>query len=410
MAAIESRRTPMVSLLSANTISLVGSMLTIVALPWFVLQTTGSPSKAGLVGVAATIPRLLAGVFGGTLVDSVGPKRMSSVADLMSGLGIALIPLLHHTIGLAFWQLLTLVFIGNLLNNPGVTSRRAILPELAELAQIKLERVNSAFESINNVSRLVGAPLAGILVALLGASNVLWIDALTFVISAVTVAVGVPDPPVAAKSERRQHYWCQLAVGFQFLRGDRVLLWMAIALMFNNPFVVAFTPVILPVYVKQAFGSATEVGLLIASIGAGAVLGAVLYGTIGPRLPRRPTWLFVYLIGPLEYWALLLHPPLPVLVGLLFMVGIATGPINPLMVTVRHERIPLALRGRVFSLFSAMAVAVQPLGIAAAGYAIAAFGLNTTVFAFAAITQGVGIVLILVPALKALDEPLRSRT
>src|SRR3954454_21447685 len=91
-------RIPVLALLGANTISLVGSQLTIVAIPWFVLITTGSAARTGLVAFCELVPSILASFFGGALVDRLGHRRASIVADLVSGATVAVIPLLHTTI------------------------------------------------------------------------------------------------------------------------------------------------------------------------------------------------------------------------------------------------------------------------------------------------------------------------
>jgi MFS family permease len=96
---------PIFSLFTANAISLVGNMLSAIAIPWFVLQTTGSATQTGVTGFFTVFPVVLAGFFGGTLVDRLGYKRTSIIADIASGLTTALIPLLYFTIGLEFWQL-----------------------------------------------------------------------------------------------------------------------------------------------------------------------------------------------------------------------------------------------------------------------------------------------------------------
>src|SRR5947208_7768206 len=116
-------RIPILGLLAANTISQIGSALTFIAVPWFVLETTGSAAKTGLTGVFEALPFIIAGIFGGALVDRLGFKRTSILADLTSGLTLALIPLLYHTVGLAFCQLLALSFLSNLFYTPGSTAR-----------------------------------------------------------------------------------------------------------------------------------------------------------------------------------------------------------------------------------------------------------------------------------------------
>jgi MFS family permease len=87
-------RTPIFALLSAEAVGQVGNMMTIVAGPWFVLQTTGSAAKTGLVSAALVLGSVLPVVVGGPLVDQLGFKRASILADVASAVAVATIPLL----------------------------------------------------------------------------------------------------------------------------------------------------------------------------------------------------------------------------------------------------------------------------------------------------------------------------
>jgi MFS family permease len=397
-------RLPLLALLAANAVSLIGSMLTVVALPWFVLQTTGSPAKTGLTGFFVVLPHFVSGVFGGTIVDRLGFKRTSVAADLVSALGIVLIPLLHVTVGLAFWQLLGLVFLGSLLEIPGLTARRSLLPELAALARQPLERANAGYEGNQYLSLLLGPPLAGVLVSWIGAANVLWLDAATFAVSALVVALAIPSAAVQAARRKSGRYWAELLEGLRFLRGDRLLSALAISLAITNCLGTPFLGVLLPVYVKETFGDASDLGLLIAAYGGGSVLGAIVFAAIGHRLPRRATWIGAYCLVPLQFWVLALDPSLPV-AAVFILVGITGGPLNPLLVTIRHERIPLELRGRVFSTFSAISTVAAPLGMILQGNLIEGIGLHETILALAVTYQIVGLGMLFVPALRAMDRP-----
>src|SRR5260221_7342497 len=188
---IQKNSLPIYSLFTANAISLVGNVLSAIAIPWFVLQTTGSATKTGITGFFNILPVVLAGFFGGTLVDRLGYKRTSIIADIASGVTSALIPILYYTIGLQFWQLMILVFLGALLDTPCSTARSALVPELAEMAQMPIERATSLIHIIERSARLVGAPLSGLLIAWIGTENVLWLDAASFFITAGLVAVGI---------------------------------------------------------------------------------------------------------------------------------------------------------------------------------------------------------------------------
>lgn len=402
--AIPATRLPLLALLGANAVSLIGSMLTVVALPWFVLQTTGSPAKTGITGFFVVLPHFVSGVFGGTIVDRLGFKRTSVVADLISALGIVMIPLLHATIGLAFWQLLGLVFVGSLLEIPGLTARRSLLPELAALARQPLERANAAYEGNQYLSLLLGPPLAGLLVSRIGAADVLWLDAATFALSALVVVLAIPAAPVAAARRQAGRYWDELLEGLHFLRGDRLLSALAISLALTNCLGSPFLSVLLPVYAKETYGDASDLGLLIAAYGAGSLIGAVVFAAVGHRLPRRATWIGAYCLVPLQFWVLALDPSLPVAAAVFVLVGVTGGPVNPLLVTIRHERIPLALRGRVFSTFSAISTVAIPIGMIVQGTLIEGIGLHETILAVALAYQAVGLSMLFVPVLREMDR------
>ena len=136
-------RAPLFAFFAANLISFVGDRLTLLAIPWFVLQTTGSVVETGITAFFTTLPSILSAFLSGLLVDRLGYKRTSVIGDVASGISTVLIPLLYRTIGLAFWQLLVLVFLGGLLKAPGETARSSLLPDLGKEAQIRMERVNA---------------------------------------------------------------------------------------------------------------------------------------------------------------------------------------------------------------------------------------------------------------------------
>lgn len=218
-------RIPILALLSARSVPLIGDELALLAVPWFVLQTTGSAMQAGITAAATVLPRIVSGIFGGTLVDRLGFKRTSIVADLVSGFTVALIPLLHATIGIAFWQLLLLVFLGSLLDNAGNVARNSLIPDLSAAANIRLERVNSAFGSVNSATILIGPIVAGFLIAALGPSEVLWFDAVTFALSATLVTIAVPTPVrLNDGSNTDDKYLAQLAEGVTFVLRERLIL------------------------------------------------------------------------------------------------------------------------------------------------------------------------------------------
>lgn len=397
-------RLPAAALLVATTVSMIGSAFTYIALPWFVLQTTGSPAKTGLTGFFVALPGFIAGVFGGTLVDKLGFKYSSIVSDLISALGIMAIPLLYDTIGLAFWQILVFVFIGSLLEVPGVTARRSLLPEIATMAGLRLEQLNSLFESINALSILIGPPIAGILIGLLSAGNVLWIDGASFFFSAVVVGLLVPALRPVGAARMGGRYLDELSAGLHFLRADRLLLGMAACVGISNLLGAPLFSVVLPVWVDHYFGKATILGLLGAAVGAATLIGALGYGVVGHRFSRRWLWLIAFAAAPIAIWVMSFTHALVIVIPAILMSYVFLGPINPLMVTVRHERIPTEMRGRVFATFSAITAVATPLGMVTAGLVIQRLGITKMLLLLAALTTLLGLIMPFLRFVRDFDE------
>jgi MFS family permease len=395
-------RTPLFALFSANAVSLTGNVAALVAIPWFVLETTGSATKTGVTAFAALLPVVLSGLFGGALVDRLGYRRMSIVADLASAGAVAAIPLLHSTIGLEFWQLLVLVFVGGLLDAPGGTARTALLPEAASRAGWSFERATGATAVVERGSRLAGAPLAGVLIAVTGPTNVLWIDAASFLVSAAAVALGVPRPAVAREHERTS-YMRELREGYGFLRRDRTLGALVLTVSLTN-LLDSVAMVALPIYALRIYGSPVSLGLLVGVAGAGSVLGALAFAAIGDRLSRRAVFMWGFILVSAWYPVAALFPPLGVLLAAKAFSGIASGPINPVIDTVFLERVPSGMRGRVFGVTHAAAWIAMPLGVLAAGYLIDLVGLRATLIGSGVAYLAVTLSARFSPALRDLDS------
>ncbi|MGC4106303.1 MAG: MFS transporter [Thermomicrobiales bacterium] len=404
-----------VPFLAGNTISLMGNTLTLVALPWFVLDVTGSAGQTGLVGMAFALPALLAGLLGGVIIDRIGGRRMSVIADLVSGVSVAAIPILYHTVGLPFWLLLVLVFLGAMLDIPGLTARRTMLPGLSERSGLRPEAMNSAYEMSDGAAVIVGPILAGFLIAWIDAANVLLIDAATFAVSAVLVGVFTPDLPVvedagahanAPSGGRVREALASIQAGLRFIVEDRLLLALAVVLVFVNFFNGAVFNVVLPVLVRDRYEDATQLGFLLGAFGIGSLIGAALFGMLGADL-RRLRWA-IWMVGIVAVaglrWALVPSLPAVMLAGCMLVVGLLSGPINPLLMTVRFERIPVGLRGRVFASFAALASIADPLGMVSTGGAIQRFGLDRTLLVIAVLFSALVACIPFVPVLRTMNR------
>ena len=413
----------MFALIGANAVSWTGNMAALVAVPWFVLEVTGSAAKTGIVGAVLGVGTVLSGVFAGPVVDRIGHRRTSVLADLASGATTAAIPLLYLAGALEFWALLVLVFLGAALDTPGHSARAAMVPALATQAGMPLERANAAFGAVPRLALLVGTPLAGALIAAFGAANVLLLDAATFAVSAALVALFVPSPgrraeggPATSEAAPEGHsggvagYFADLAEGARFVAKSPLVLSLVLAVTFVNLIDEPLVSVVLPVYAKTHWGSAVGLGLLLGAVGAGALAGTAAFGTFGRRLPRRPTFLVGILAGGgIEYAALLASPSLAVAVAAFAVGSFLFGPLDPIFSTVLQERAPEEMLGRLFGLSKALATAGAPLGLALGGFLVDGVGLTFTLAGMAGCSLALVLGMWLNPALRDMGAPARAR-
>jgi len=395
---------PLYSLFIANAISLVGNVFSLIAIPWFVLQTTGSATQTGITGFFTILPVVLAGFFGGTLIDRLGYKRTSIIADYASGITTALIPLLYATVGLEFWQLLVLVFLGALLDTPGSTARAALLPELAEQAGMPIERATSLIHVIERGARLVGAPLAGLLIGLIGTANVLWLNAASFVVSAAIIGLMIPAITPATEETKSGKYFDELKDGLRFIANDKLILSIVVMVMLTNFLDAIFGGVVQPVYVKETFGSPLNLGLLIAANGGGAVIGGLIFAAIGPRLPRHATFVAAFMLTGFKLWAYAAYPSIAVLIVVTVITSIGAGPLNPIIGAVEFERIPPNMRGRVFGAIGAGAWLAMPFGMLLGGLLTDKYGTFPMLIGLAITFFITTLSMAFIPAMKEMNR------
>lgn len=378
---------PLWALFGASGISLIGNQLTAVVLPWLVLTSLGTTFDAGLVGAAVVLPGVIGAIAGGVIADRLGSRVTSILADLASAVAIAAIPILAVTVGLSIPLLVVLAFAGALMDAPGATARLVLVPDLADRAGMPRERANGLFQSIENASLLIGPLLAGVAIVALGPVNALWIDAGSFLVSAVLVATLVPRIRARASGEEV----VDVLAGLRTLARDRVLRGLTVAAMIANAVGTPAFVVLLPALAIRAGYGAGALGVMLAAYGGGLVVGSLSADRLSGRLGRRRLLALAFAGTGVALVAVASAPPLPILVVLLALAGVASGPVNPIAFTVMQERVPAVIRGRVFGAviggvliaapvgllgFGALAESNGPeIGLAAGGAAFVAIGL-----------------------------------
>ena len=374
----ERRRAPLTAFLIANVVSIAGTRISALAIPWFVLVTTGSAARTGLVFVCEMTPLVVMKALGGPLIDRVGARRVSVAADTASVLVVGSIPVLHAAGMLHFGVLLVLVGLAGLLRGPGDTAKATLVPDVAELGRVPIERVTGLESTADRGATMVAPALGGLLVAAVGPTAAIVVDAATFAVSAILIAVFVPLRRHHSEdgAEDEGGYLQRLASGWRFLSGDPLMRALCLMVMVTNLLDAAASAVLMPVWVHDHGYGAAVLGLLWSSFGVTATVGALLAAALGHRLPRRATYLIGFTIaGAPRFIAMAVGAPLWVVIGVLGFAGLGAGFLNPILGAVFIERTPRAMLGRVGALADSLAWAGMPFGGLIAGAAVAGIGL-----------------------------------
>jgi MFS family permease len=308
---------------------------------------------------------------------------------------------LHVTVGIQFWQLITLTFLGALFDAPGTIARGTLIPDAAKAADWTLERASGLYAVVERGARLAGPPIAGILVALVGPTNVLLLDAVTFLVSAAMIASLAK--PAVRPPEKRGTYLSDIAEGVRFIRRDPFLTAMVLSLMVTNFLDMAGT-VALPVVARRVYEDPVALGLLMGAMGGGSVLGALMFASRGHRHKRSAVYIWGFMLISIWYPVVATFPPLAVAIAAMFVAGLAAGPINPVIDTVMFERVPKRLRGRVLGAIGAFAWIAMPLGAVAGGWTISWVGLRPMLIGTGVIYLVSAIVLGRSRGIKQMDE------
>ncbi|WP_030946373.1 MFS transporter [Streptomyces sp. NRRL S-646] len=374
---------PLGGVLAAMAVSLTGTRISAVALPWFVLVTTGSAPRTGLVTFCEMTPYVLVKALTGPLVDRIGPRAVSWTTDLVSATAAAAVPLLHALHLLSFPLLLVLVAVIGAARGPGDLAKQVMVPEAAERGRVPLERATGLSGVTERLASTIGPAAGGSLVALLGPLTGLVANAGCFALGSVIIALALPrgmgravEECSSQAGETGSGYWRRFGAGFTFLRGEPLLLTVIVMVGITNLLDAAFATVLMPVWARVSGNGPTAIGLTGSVMGAAAVGGSLIAAVAAHRLPRRAVFFTGFLLaGAPRFLILAADAPLGAVLTVFAVSGFGSGFLNPVLGAVLFERVPRRMLGRVNALGDSLAWAGIPLGGLLAGAAVASVGL-----------------------------------
>jgi MFS family permease len=362
----------LLALLVAETVSMTGSMMTWLALPWFVLATTGSAGRMGLVLAAEALGVALCGIPGGALSARLGARRTMIIVNAAAGPLILAVPILHWAGLLSFGLLLAIVFVIGALFGPYFAAQRVAVSELLGENEELVTDANAFLQASQRVTMLLGPVLAGVLITAVGAPSVLLVDAATFAFALATIALFVPAAERPAQTDESRG----LLAGLRYLAHDRVLrAWTVSVAVGDAAWSALFAT--LPFYAFEEYdGNAKLAGLLIACFGVSAVVGNVASFRIRRTVDSSVLIPVGVLAQAAPLWLLVWAGPAWIVAVALLLSGFANGVVNPTLHAVLTLAIPPAVRQQALTAFLAADQLAAPIGFLGAGFLLARFGVE----------------------------------
>jgi len=365
------RSRPLGALLAAEVLSTTGSMMTWLALPWFVLVTTGSAKQMTFVIAAEAGGYAVVWIPSGSVLERLGAQRTMRVCDAVRAPLMLLVPVLHWTGALSLPALAAIAFVLGAASTPYMAAQRVVVAEILDEDEVSVQRANALLQGATRITMLGGPALGGILIAAVGSPVVLVIDGASYVVAFALVTALVPVARAAPETDGNDRQGA--LAGVRYLMRDSLLRGWATAVVIGDAsFSVLF--VAIPVLVYAHYGANPRLaGMFLASWGIGAVSGNVISyrsDRVGGLRQAAP----LVLLQATPLWTVAAPVPAAAVAGALALSGLANGLVNPTLHSMLTLRPPAAVRAKALTAMSTASSLGTPLALAVAAPAFAAFG------------------------------------
>lgn len=358
-----------------QSISLVGTWIQRITIPWLVYQLTGSAFLLGVVGFAGQIPTFLIAPFAGVITDRINRYRLliaTQVAAMIQAFALAFLYLSGH---IEVWHIVTLSVMLGIINAFDVPVRQSFMIEMVEKKE-DLANAIALNSSMVNGARLLGPSIAGLLIALTGEGICFLLNGVSYLFVIVSLLMMTITPRVINKKNKR--VLKEMQDGFSYTFGYPPLKYIIVLLALVSLTAMPYT-VVMPVFAKEVLhGGSHTFGFLMGASGLGALLGALFLASrknvlgLDKVIPLAAGTFGLALIAFSFSRNFLLSMGLMVFIGLGMMLQMATS--NTIIQTIVDDD----KRGRVMSIYTMAFMGTAPFGSFLAGSLASKFGAPTT--------------------------------
>jgi MFS family permease len=384
-----SRRSDFWKYWAGQTVSNLGSSITLFALPLLVFKLTDSALNLGITTAATFLPYLLFGLLLGALMDRVDRKRLMILADLGRAAVISTIPVLAFSGHLVVWWIYVVSFLHATLTICFESGEFAAIPNI--VGREDLVSANGRIQASYSGASIVGPLLAGVLITLLPFADLLLLDAGSFLVSCASLLLVRTSFNSGEQGVERKHIGQDVIEGLRYVLGHPVLRNISLMMALYNFVGTTFTAQLVLFAKDRLSANDAQVSLLYSAGSIGIVVLSLLAGVLRKRWTFSRVALGALMIEGIVtiifawtrmYWLALILQALMMGLGILFNINTSS---------LRQAIVPDALLGRVMSIAAVLAWSAIPIGSLLGGLLI------SWTHNIALVYCGIGVIFFLIP-------------
>ena len=372
-----------------------------IAIPWLVLETTGSSANAGVVlGISGFSVIFTAPIIGG-LIAVLGARPVSIWADIISAGSVVLFPIVGSLFGLNLTSLLIISIIGAMFDPAGATARKSLIQAVAERDGLSLIKFNGTYEAAATIGTVLGPTGAALAISFVGINATFYLIAIVFLMASC-LAFFIPVVTTYTKSDESfsvKNVFKETRIGMSALWNDRPLLSLVGLYTLLTAIYMPVESIVLSRYFRD-LNEPRTLGFVLSAMSVGIVIGALqFHRAVRIFSPGNMVIVSMTLIGAVVC-AMAFLPNAIIFIGLGLALGLAFGPVSPMSNYLVQQRMPQHLHGPVFGTQFSLMYLATPAGTLALGLIVQSVSIAPLLFV-------IGALFIVVTLLVGFTGPLR---
>jgi MFS family permease len=381
-------------LAAAALFASAGNSAVHIAIPWLVLEITGSSANAGVVlGISGFSVIFTAPIIGG-LIAVLGARPVSIWADIISAASVVLFPIVGMLFGLNLASLLIIAVLGAIFDPAGATARKSLIQAVAQRDGLSLLKFNGTYEAAATIGTVIGPTGAALAIGFVGINATFYLIAIVFLLASC-LAFFIPVVTTHVRTEESfsiGNVFSETRIGIKALWHDKPLMSLVGLYTLLTAIYMPVESIVLSRYFRD-INEPQTLGFVLSAMSVGIVIGALqFHRAIRVFSPGNLVIISMTLIGAVVC-AMAFLPNAIIFIGLGLALGLAFGPVSPMNNFLVQQRMPQHLHGPVFGTQFSLMYLATPAGTLALGLIVQSVSIPPLLFWIGALFIGVTLLV-----------------